>query len=154
MVLQVSETPIYIDTYVHICLYGVMILSILQRDSSFCTNQVDWLSSRWSGWVVEGRACTSEAHDGGAQQGKAQPASHPEEGLAVGLLFLLSNEGGDSSVHHCCGGSHSAGCCEDQGRECAVLNLSPFHCRLSSSLAHSVCSIGLVGCCGDLAQKG
>ena len=68
----------YINTYIPTCLYSVMILSILQRGLSFCTSQVDWLSSRWSGRLVERRACTSEAHDGRAQQGKAQPASHPE----------------------------------------------------------------------------
>ena len=42
------------------------------------------------------------------QEGEAQLASQPEKGSAVGLLQLLSNEGGNLSVYHSGNGSHAA----------------------------------------------
>ena len=80
------------------------------------------------------------------QEREAQHASQPEQGLAVGLLLFLSNEGGNPSVYH---RSKRQG-----GRVCHARLLSPVHHMLSSSPARSVDSIVLVGCCGDSVPWG
>ena len=49
------------------------------------------------------------------QEGEAQLASQPEKGSDVGLLQLLSNEGGNPSVYHSGNGSHAARRRKDKG---------------------------------------
>ena len=51
------------------------------------------------------------------QEGEAQLASQPEKGSAVGLLQLLSNEGGNLSVYYSGNGSHAARRRKDKGGE-------------------------------------
>ena len=51
------------------------------------------------------------------QEREAQLASQPEKGSAVGLLRLLSNEGGNLSVYHSGNGSHAARRRKDKGGE-------------------------------------
>ena len=61
--------------------------------------EVDGMGHGIIDMVLMGRAGSSQAHDGGADEGEPNEATDPVHGDRVGLPSFEANEGGQAFIH-------------------------------------------------------